>query len=365
MGPKILDNILFVARERLRDPYIDTDEEVAAAVAVHLGKALAAEADDTAGRSAGFYFDLDLTVEGRYLDRGAECEVGESDEKVIVEVAFLTFEEVVRKFLDLDDKVARDAAMRSGIALAGERQLDIVADAGRDVDSDDFLGADDTFAVAVVTLILDDASLAATVRADGLGLHLAKDGTLDLDDITGAIAVGAGLVGIAASAGAAAGLARDILVDLDFFFAALVDILEREFDLDTEIRAMHDGAALLTGGSAEAAEAAEATGSAEEVAEDIAELREDVVHVHTLTAEAALAVDAGMAELVVASLLVGVAEDIVGLGSLLEFFLGILVAGVTVGVIFEGQLTVGLFQIVGGGVLVDAENLIIIALSHK
>ena len=101
-------------------------------------------------------------------------------------------------------------------------------------------------------------------------------------------------------------------------------------------------------------------------AEYVAELREDVLHREAAAAETAkaaarrAAVHARVAELVVTRTLVGIRQHVVGLGGLLELFLGLLVARVLVGVIFYRGLAVGLLYLVGIGVALDAQHLIII-----
>ena len=71
-----------------------------------------------------------------------------------------------------------------------------------------------------------------------------------------------------------------------------------------------------------------------------------------------------MAELVIACLLVGVAEYAVCLCRLLELFLGFLVARVLVGVILDGQLAVGLLYVVCRCVPADTQHFIVISLCH-
>lgn len=73
-----------------------------------------------------------------------------------------------------------------------------------------------------------------------------------------------------------------------------------------------------------------------------------------------------MAELVVFLAFFGVAEHIVCFGCFLELFLGGFVAGIFVGVVFDGQLSVGLFYGVRIGVLIDAEHFVVVAfVVHK
>jgi hypothetical protein len=102
--------------------------------------------------------------------------------------------------------------------------------------------------------------------------------------------------------------------------------------------------------------AAEHVPEAEEVTEDVAEVGED------RGIEAARAAQAGVAVGVVALLLVGVAEHAVGLGRLLEALLGLLVPGVAVGMILEGELPVGGLDLLIGGGPRDPEDLVVVAL---
>ena len=54
--------------------------------------------------------------------------------------------------------------------------------------------------------------------------------------------------------------------------------------------------------------------------------------------------------------LVGIAEEVVGLADLLEARLGLRVAGVAVWVVLAGELAVGLLDLRGGRLAIDAED---------
>ena len=54
-----------------------------------------------------------------------------------------------------------------------------------------------------------------------------------------------------------------------------------------------------------------------------------------------------MTELVVALTLLWIAQYVIGLSKLLELLFGLLVPGILVGVIFDGELAVGLLQLFG------------------
>ena len=91
--------------------------------------------------------------------------------------------------------------------------------------------------------------------------------------------------------------------------------------------------------------------------ENIAELRENVVEVEassTKPAATKAATGGVKAELVILLTLLGVAEHVVGLGSLLELLFGFLVARVLVRVVLDGKLLVRVLDLVCTRVLADA-----------
>ena len=69
--------------------------------------------------------------------------------------------------------------------------------------------------------------------------------------------------------------------------------------------------------------------------------------------------------MVVAGTFLLVGEDGMGFGDFLELLFGFLVAGVFVGVILEGELAVGLLNLIIRGVLGDAEDFVIITFCHS
>ena len=77
---------------------------------------------------------------------------------------------------------------------------------------------------------------------------------------------------------------------------------------------------------------------------------------------AALAVEAGVAEAIVAGALVGIVEHLERFGRLLESFDGFLVARVFVGVILHSQLAIRRGDLAVGGGAFDAQDFVIIAL---
>ena len=98
--------------------------------------------------------------------------------------------------------------------------------------------------------------------------------------------------------------------------------------------------------------------ASEEIGEDVAKLREDVVHRHALTTEAAGSLLACKAILVIAGPLLGIGQHVVGLGCLLKlllgsFLLGIGLALLTVGMILDSHLAVGFLELIGRDIAID------------
>ena len=120
----------------------------------------------------------------------------------------------------------------------------------------------------------------------------------------------------------------------------------------------------------DAAEAAGSAGTAEDLAEDLLGLL-------GIDLEAAVAGDAaapmkpagaagaglrpGEAEAVVLFALGLVAEHVVGVLHFLEVGLGLLVAGIAVGMVFACEVAIRLLDLVGGGVLANTQHFVVIA----
>src|SRR5690606_15864614 len=103
--------------------------------------------------------------------------------------------------------------------------------------------------------------------------------------------------------------------------------------------------------------------------EDFAEDVEGIVESTAASAGAARTGAAGLLEGGVTVAVVGgpflrVLEDFVGLGDFFEHLLGLLVTGVFVRVILDGLLAVGFFELVFGRAFLDAEQFVVIGLSH-
>ena len=152
-----------------------------------------------------------------------------------------------------------------------------------------------------------------------------------------------------------------------FLLGTLGYLAERHLDAHTQVTAALHALGLSTTAAKEVTKAAKAA----ETAKQVTELAQDVIHRHAAAIAAATHLLAGKAKLVIAGALVGVAEHVIGLGSLLEFllgslFLGIALALLLVGVVLDGQLAIGLLQVIGCGILLHSQHLIVISLlSHN
>ena len=111
-----------------------------------------------------------------------------------------------------------------------------------------------------------------------------------------------------------------------------------------------------------------ATGSAaapaEGAAEDVVEHREDVADVHV--GKVVLAVDAAVAELVVAAALLGVGEDLVGFGAFFELELGFgFVAVGAVGVVLHRLAAIGALDLLAVCCFSDAKDFVIVSFDRS
>src|SRR5690606_15356988 len=237
--------------------------------------------------------------------------------------------------------------------------------AGRDLDRDRLLALHAALPLARRALLRDHAALPLARRARLDVDELAEERVRHLAELPAPVAGGARLEPLDAGrrAGALAGLALDELPHLQLPLDALGDLLEREGEADAEVGA---GAAVAAPPPARAAEdVVVAAGRAAEAAaaEDVGERGEDVRDVAEAGAAGAAgagAADAGAAEPVVARALVGVGEDLVGLGGLLEARLGLGIARVPVRVILHGLLPVGLLDLVGRRRAGHAQHVVVV-----
>ena len=307
------------------------------AVAIDGGESLATESHDATALSARFDGDFCFAPHQRHFCLRAERCVRERDVQVVVQVLTVALKRFVRDGLDDHEQVSRHAAHRSAVAFSAHAQLHAVLDAGGDLDGDHGLFADHAPFIRARRALLHRLPAALALGAGARRLHLAEDGVLDAADLPRASAR------LAIPVFRTFGL--DLLEDLDLLFDAAGDLFQGQLDLDAQVGALH----------APTTTTAAARTAAEGAAKDVAELAEDVLHVHppeTGTA-ARSAAQAVVTEAVVLGALLVVLEHFIGLCGLLELLFRRRVARVFVRVVFEGQFAVGLLDIGTRGLSVD------------
>src|SRR6185312_5686964 len=306
-----------------------------------------------AGLRLGRDLHLGVTVERRDVDVAAEGRRREADRQLAVQVGAVALEHRVGLEADDDVEVAGRAAVDTGFAFAREADAIVLVDTGGNLDGERLVLAHAPRALAGRAGIGDHLAAAVALRA---GL-LQREEALRHAYLAAAVA-GRALLRRRARLGAAAVAGRALLErgDADLRFGAARRVLERELEVVAQV-----GAAIHAVATAPAALLAEDL--AEDVAERVGEAAE-AFGAARARAESRGGIDARVAELVVGRALARVGQDLVGLLALLEFLLGVLVPGVAVRVVLHREAPIGLLDLVLGGVAIDAEHRVKVALGH-
>ena len=253
---------------------------------------------------------------------------------------------------NLHQQVAVGASVGAHAALAPDTDGLAVVHTGRDLDLDPVVSAHLALAFAGVAGGFDDLAPAAALAAGGGGLHLHTHEALHHPLLAGAVAAGAGFH---LAVGGAAAVARGAVLDPgggDLLLTTEGGLLKGQLQPGHHILAPAGG--ILAG--------APAGPAAEEVPEYVREAAEisEAAEARAARARAEVGVNPREAVLVVAGLLIGIGQHLVGLAHLLKPFLGFLVPGVPVGVVFHGHLSIGPFDLIGAGALVNPQHLVIV-----
>jgi hypothetical protein len=248
-----------------------------------------------------------LDVEGATGQCRHELDLG-----LVEEVVLLAREAGVGLLLDLEDDIACLDA-RCLVTLAAELDLGTTPDTLVDVDVENLPVDNSLLAIALLATVLgvDNLALAAAVGADGLealdhGTHLAHHGLHAMSVASGAALNCSVLAATTFTLSADDGALQSQLGDL-----ATVDVLQGD------LVGVVDGAG-LGGAAALAAAAAEHAAEAAAASE---ELGEQVLGSHA-TAAAGTALKASLAILIVDGALLGVGQNLVCVGDLLELVFG-------------------------------------------
>ena len=153
--------------------------------------------------------------------------------------------------------------------------------------------------------------------------------------------------------------AGDIFLHLDLLLHTVEYLLERELHLYPQVgTTVHTSAALAATKASEASEASKMT------TEDIAELREDVVHRHATSKSTtgSSTTHSGMTVLVITGSFVLVAQHLIRFCCFLKLLLGLLIPRILVRVKLYGLLPVGFLDLLGRSALGYLQYLVKISL---
>src|SRR2546426_7884850 len=260
-----LERFLLRLRQLLRHAHLQARDQVAAAGAVQLGCAAAANAQELAVLGAGRNLQGHRQVRGRHLDGRAERGLGVGEWHLDLEVGgSAPLVQLRRRDPGDDVQVAGGAAAPAGLALAAQPDPRPVLHARRNLDGVALRPPFAAGAAAARARVLDHGAVAAAART-----RLREpEQALALGDDPAAVALGADLRRRARlRPGAAALSAGELERDGDRRLHALERVLERKADLDLDVVA-----ALRARLARPACSAAEA--AAEEIAEETGEIAE-------------------------------------------------------------------------------------------
>src|SRR6266704_1287728 len=345
---ELLEQALLLGVEPGGDDDSQEHVEVAPVLAAELRKALAADAEDRPGLRALRNRNPGLaSVEGGHVLVAAQRGLGHADRHLAEEARAVALEEGM--LLDADDhvEVAGRPPQAARLALAGDAELASRVDPGRNLDLQ--LAFDRNLPLAVAGLAFAGHHPARAAAA-AAGAGHAEEALLESHlprPAAGGTGGGLGPRGGAVSPALLAGLGPG---DLDVGLGAEGGLLEGDLEVVAQVRPPARAAAA----------APEEVAEAEEVAQDVAEVRED------RGVEPGPRAHPGVTVGVVTLALLGVAERAVGFRALLEAVFRFLVARVAVGMVLEGQLAIGGLDLLLGGVARDPEHFVVVAFgSHR
>ena len=269
-----------------------------------------------------------------------QCRLAERQGQVKDQIVTLADESLIFFDLEHHDDVTARPAFRTDVTLSAQCEIVVGAHPRRNLDLDGALGSFAAVAVTDRTWVLDLTALAAAGGTNGGGHELAEDAALHSPHLAHPAAGFAGH-GIARICGADATAfsARLKHADLESTAQSCRHIGEPDLHLQADIfTPLHSRATAASAATEEVLEAAEAT----EVA------HEDVQRV--LESEAAeprprTSFHSRVAVAVVRRALVGIAENFVGLGGLLELLLRRWIPTVPIRVVLQASLRYALLMV--------------------
>src|SRR5712692_4903718 len=255
--------------------------------------------------------------------------------------------------VDNDIEVAVRTAAETRLALGAKLEPRAVVDTGGDLHGQRNSLAHAALALAFRTRVRDDHALAAALTAR----RRDRKEALLRSDLAGTAAVRAGSRSFDAATRPCtlARFAGSQALELDDLIGAACGLFEFDFQIVTQIVA------------ASAARARTSTAGSEEITENVGkDFFEALGEVKPAEAtRALLPLKGGMPEAIVLGASLRVGENLIGLVEFLEFFLGLLVAGVAIGMVLDRQTAVRLLKLVFGGATPDAQYFVIVPFSFR
>ena len=220
-----------------------------------------------------------------------------------------------------------------------------------DVDFNDFLALYNAFTMTVSTLVLNDSSLTITYVTGSLGLHHTKDTLLCTDFNTRTMTVLASFCSATLlSTSAVAVFARYVLTHLKLLGNARSNLLQRQTNLQTKVRAT-----ILRGLMTATSEAAKSSAMS---TEHIAKHREDIVHRETTSSTERTSTTKATTrsietKLVILLAFLWIVQYIISLSSLFKLCFSLRVIRITVRMILDSKFSVCFLYFVFRGILAD------------
>src|ERR1035437_3789014 len=360
----------------------DFDDLVAALVGAQVEHALLAQSEALGVGGALRDLQQGTAVNGRHFDFRAQRRFPDRHRHGDFNIVAFAKEERVRFHFGSDVEIARGGAHGAGIALAGDAEAGTVARAWRNADPHEFGVGDAPLPAATGTSVAQLAGTAAS-RAGEVELH----GAGHLADMSRTFALLAGGFAGAGGTGAAAGIADVVARNIDARLGALDGLPEVDIHDVLEVAALFG---FGVGGFAASSEelrkdVAEAAGARPfrtapagrcpaRSGRHIGEVEAAEIEVGTAlptTSRGSRSPGAGKTvfgvepELVVHGTLLGVAQYVVGFLHVLEALLGGLVTRVEVGVVFAGELAIGLADFLRIGFAGYTQRFVVVVLGSR
>ena len=184
---EFLDGFFLFVRQRLRYVHADVYHQVsiAASVTLYGGQTLSTQSQCLAGLSTWLHLHLQAcALNGRYFYLTAKSSCWEVKQQIVYQVVVVADVGIVLLFLNEHLDIAIDALALTGITLARHVDHHTFGYTSRDLDFYDLLAFLDTCTATVLTLVLDNCTLATAGRTNALCLHHAKDALCGVGDDT-------------------------------------------------------------------------------------------------------------------------------------------------------------------------------------